>query len=113
MSLIKQYLLWLGPMRVALFASALIVVALVPDPQTQASYHGSDLFFTVLIPVLTPLIMMVLLLDALMGRVWLADARGAEREEAIRRYRTIVRLDLAATALVFLAWLPFFMALGR
>ncbi len=62
-----------------------------------------------LVPVLTPLIMMVLLLDALMARVWLADAEGEVR----RRYRTIVRLDLAFTALVFLVWLPFFMSLGR
>jgi len=109
MSLIKQYLLWLGPMRVALFLAALLAVVLVPDPQIPASYQGSALFYTVLVPVLTPLIMMVLLLDALMSRVWLADAEG----EAVRRYRTIVGLDLAFTLLVFLAWLPFFMSLGR
>lgn len=109
MSRLKQYVLWLGPMRVALFLSAVAVILLVPDPEVPVSYHGSELFFTVLVPVLTPLVVMVLWLDALMGRVWLADAEGEMR----RRYRTIVRLDLAFSALVFLVWLPFFMSLGR
>jgi len=68
---------------------------------------GWPLVTTVLIPVLAPMTFMVLLLDALMARVFLTDAEGAARQ----RYKTILLADLLAAAVLLLRWLPYFAAL--
>lgn len=103
----KYWVMRLGPMRIGLFVLAVVLVLLVPEPGTPAEYYGSGLFFSVLVPVLAPLLLAVLLLDALMSRVWLGDAQGDEA----RRYRTLLRLDLGFSLLLVLFWLPYFLAL--
>lgn len=97
----------LGPLRLTLLAAAVLVVVFAPAPGTPAVYHGWALARTVLLPVLAPLVVMVLLLDALMARVFLSDAEG----EARLRLRAAVRADLLAALAVVLYWLPYFMAL--
>lgn len=97
----------LGPMRLALLAGAVIVIVLAPAPGTKAIYHGWPLFRTVLLPVFAPLVVMLLLLDALMSRVFLSEAEG----EARLRLRTAVWVNLLAALAVVVYWLPYFMAL--
>ncbi|BAU46930.1 hypothetical protein SVA_0348 [Sulfurifustis variabilis] len=98
----------LGPLRIALLAAAVLVVVFAPAPGTKAVYHGWGLARTVLMPVLAPLVVMLLLLDALMARVFLSDAEG----EARARLRTVVWINLLVALALVLYWIPYFYALG-
>lgn len=102
---------WAGrirPLRVAMLGFTLLVMLLVPVPGTPAAAHGWAFVPTLLAPVLAPLILMVLLLDALMTRIFMTDATGAERA----RLKYIVAVDLVAAVALFLFWLPYFIAIG-
>lgn len=97
----------LGFLRLVVLAAVAVAVVLVPEPGTRAIYSGWPMVTTVLIPVLAPLLFMVLLLDALMARLFLTDAEGAAR----RRYRNIILINLLAAAALVLRWLPYYAAL--
>ena len=86
---LKQLLQWLGPLRVMLVLGALAMLVLRPVPGTKAIYAGWELVPTVLVPTITPMIFMVLLLDAIMGAVL-----RASRPREQRRYRAVIAIDL-------------------
>lgn len=109
MATIKHYTQQLGAMRVVLAVCTLLVIVLAPAAGTRASAEGWAFVPTLLVPVLAPLILMLLLLDALMGAVFMSDKVGEER----LRYRNVVRFNLILAALLFLYWLPYFLALGK
>lgn len=104
-----KWLVELGPMRVFLVMLALVLIAGAPRPGTPADLDGAALWTTVLFPTLMPIVFMVLMLDALMGRVLLGSARGAERA----RYRRIVTVNLAVGIFLVLWWVPYFVKLFR
>ena len=104
---IGTWLAQLGPLRITLLLCVALIIALAPAAGTQAVYSGWGLVRTVLIPVLAPLLFMVLLLDALMARVFMSEAAG----DARRRLRGIVLLDLVVAAVLVLTWIPYYMAL--
>lgn len=108
MNIPRKFLHALGPLRVALALGALAVLLLRPAPRTAAVYSGWALVPTFLAPVLTPMIFMVLLLDALMGAVLLVGEAGDRR-----RYRWVIAVDLALAAALVLWWWPYYSALGR
>ncbi|MFP5349815.1 MAG: hypothetical protein ACLGHO_08220 [Gammaproteobacteria bacterium] len=97
----------LGALRWMLIVAVIVVITLAPTPGTPASYSGWLLVRTVLAPVLAPLLAMVLLLDALMARVFMAELEGAPR----RRLRGIVLLNLLLTGVLVLYWVPYYSAL--
>ncbi len=97
----------LGVLRLALLAGALAAVLFMPAPGTRAVYSGWPLVTTVLVPVLAPIVFMVLLLDALMARLFLTDAEGGAR----RRFRTAILVNLVAAAVLLLRWMPYYVAL--
>jgi len=97
----------LGFLRVALVVMALLVMLGAPKPGTPAVLEGWQLWTTVLTPTLAPILFMVLMLDALMGRVMLGSAQGAERA----RYRRIVIVNLTVGLALVIWWLPYFIAL--
>lgn len=105
---LKQLLQWLGLLRGLLVLGALALLVLRPAPRTAAIYSGWALVPTVLAPTLTPMIFMVLLLDAIMGAVLLAS-RPRER----RHYRAVIAVDLVLAALLVIWWWPYFAVLGR
>jgi hypothetical protein len=47
--------------------------------------------------------------DALMSKIRASDTEG---EEQIR-FKKILRVELATVVILFIAWLPFFMAIGK
>ena len=62
-----------------------------------------------ILPVLAPMVFMVLMLDALMSRVWMSEAEGPEW----KRLRLVLRVDLIVGLVLLAYWLPYFIALGR
>ena len=96
----------LGALRLGLLFFAVLAVVLIPAPGTPAVYTGWPLVRTVLVPVLAPVLFMVLLLDALMARVFLTDAAGAAR----RRYKAAIVVNLLAAAILLIRWLPYYAA---
>jgi len=106
--LLVTYLKGLRPLRLILALLAVASMLLAPPAGTRIVMEGWPLYTTLIIPSLTPLIFFGLLLDALMGRVRLADSTGTE----IRRYRSIVWTDLVLTAGLVIAWYPLMSSLG-
>lgn len=97
----------LGVLRIALLVTSAVALVLIPAPGTRPVYSGWPLVTTLLIPVSTPLLFLLLLLDALMSRVFLIDAVGLDR----RRRKTAIVVNLIAAALLLLRWVPYYSAL--
>jgi hypothetical protein len=98
----------LGPMRWFLLASALVLIVTVPAPGTRAVMHGPAALTTMVIPALAPIVLMVLLLDALMSAVFMVDKRGEAR--AVMKLALI--LNLVFAGLLIAAWFPYFRAIA-
>ena len=98
-----------GVLRSLLAIAAVLLIVFATSPNVAPVYSGWPFIPSLLVPVLAPLILMLLLLDALMGRVLMSDMRGDER--ARRRDAVIVNLLLAAGLL--LRWVPYYLALGK
>lgn len=97
----------MGVLRVALVGLAILDMLASPRPGTPAIYSGWELVPTLILPVLAPILLQVLLLDALMGRVMMSSTKGAERA----RYRRIVTVNLIFSFALALWWLPYFLKL--
>jgi hypothetical protein len=106
---ISTILVQMKPLRVALAIIAILVAAFAVDAGTKANYDGIQVLLTLVLPALTPLVFLVLLLDALMNRVWLIDAAGDD----IAKYKTIMRIDLLLAAVIFIRWIPFFIEIWQ
>ena len=100
---LRQLLSWLGPLRLMLVLGVLALLVLRPAPGTPPVYAGWGMLPTLVLPALVPILVAVLVLDALMGAVWLASY-PAER----RRYRTVIGVSLGMALLLALWWWPFF-----
>ena len=97
----------MGVLRVVLIALVILDMLASPRPGTAVVYGGWESVTTLILPVLAPILLQVLLLDALMGRVMMSSAKGAERA----RYRRIVVVNLLFGAALVLWWLPYFLKL--
>jgi hypothetical protein len=97
----------LGFLRVSLVIMTVLVMVGAPKPGTAPILEGWGMWTTLLTPTLAPILFMVLMLDALMGRVMLGSAQGHERA----RYRRIVAVNLVTGIALLLWWLPYFMTL--
>ena len=97
----------LRPLRVVLILGAIVTMILRPEIGTPVAYEGWPIVRSLLAPVLAPLFFMVLMLDALMSKVWMSEAQGAER----KRLQVVVRTDLVIGVLLLIVWLPFFIAI--
>ena len=101
--LLKQ----MKPLRIVLSIAAILFCIFATPANTQAQYEGFQVITTLVLPALTPLLFLVLLLDALMNRVWRIDAVGSD----VNRYRNIMRVDLLLSLLILIFWAPYFIAI--
>lgn len=99
----------LRPLRAVLVLGAIIAILGKPAAGTPVAYAGWEMVSSLLIPVLAPLIFMLLMLDALMSRVWMSEAEGDEW----KRLRLVFRVDMVVGLALLAYWLPYFIALGR
>jgi len=97
----------MGVLRVGLIVLAILDMLGSPRPGTAAVYSGWEMVPTLILPVLAPILLQVLLLDALMGRVLMSSNKGAERA----RYRRTVAVNLVFSLALVLWWLPYFLKL--
>jgi hypothetical protein len=95
----------LGPMRLLLLATVLICVLLAPFADAEPT--GWGVLSAYIAPSVAVLLVFVLLLDALMNRVFAIDK--PEHERCLNRMRT--RTNLLAVGAILLAWGPFFYGL--
>ena len=99
----------LRPLRAVLILGAIITILGKPVAGTPVAYTGWEMVSSLLLPVLAPLIFMLLMLDALMSRVWMSEAEGDEW----KRLRLVFRVDMIVGLVLLAYWLPYFSALGR
>jgi len=101
--LLKQ----MRPLRILLSVAAIFLCIFATPADTPADYEGLGVLTTLILPALTPLVFLVMLLDALMNRVWLIDAKG----EDIQKFRNILLVDLILATMLFIFWIPYFISI--
>jgi len=94
-------------LRIMLLITTIFFNSVVPSAGTHESYKGVEALFNTVIPSLTPLIFMVLLLDALMSRVMI-DGKD-ESGKVIARRNSYISLTLAFSLVLF--WVSFYLDL--
>ena len=96
--------LWseIGALRVVLLAFTVLLLPTVWLSDMRP--EGGGVLFAYIAPTLVILMFFVLLLDALMNRVFMAEQEEAPRQRARRR----LRADLLAIALLCLFWGPYY-----
>ena len=126
---LRERVLELGALRVALLAAVAVLVASAlfaspypfgggdidtavamvsaNTPSTGIGYSIGLLWPTLIAPPLAVMMVFVVPLDMLMSRIYMTDKHGAERA----RYRRILAAEAVALALLVAAWAPFFVAL--
>jgi len=103
------FLQQLGALRVVLGLMAVAMLVGAPQPNTEAVFDGWQMWPTLIMPTLAPIIFMVLMLDALMSRVKMTSVKGEE----YARYRRFVIYNLVLGIVVAVYWTPYYLALGR
>ena len=104
----KSILLDLRPMRVILLLMVLISIVFRPAPGTEIVYEGWPVFSSLLLPVFSPILLMLLWLDSLIAKLWSTQTEGKEQ----KRYKMILRTNLTMSLVFVLIWYPYFKALG-
>jgi len=99
-----QTLRAVGPLRYALITATVLVIILRPELGVKLSYEGWSVVTDLLAPVITPILFMLLLLDAIMAMVYRSD----KPVEVKARYLRIVFLNLFLAIGLLLYWLPFY-----
>ena len=103
----KSLLYDLRPMRVALILIVLISIIFKPAPGTELVYEGWAVFSTLLLPVFSPILLMLLWLDSLIAKLWSTQTEGKEQ----KRYKMILRINLGLSLIFIVVWYPYFRAL--
>ena len=98
----------LRPMRIILITAVLISMIFKPAPGTELVYEGWPVFTTLLLPVFSPILLMLLWLDSLIAKLWSTQTEGAEQ----KRYKMILRINLSLSLIFILVWLSYFQALA-
>ena len=104
----KSVLLDFRPMRVVLLLMVLVSIVFRPAPGTEIVYEGWPVFSSLLLPVFSPILLMLLWLDSLIAKLWSTQTEGKEQ----KRYKMILRTNLTMSLIFILVWYPYFKALA-
>lgn len=99
----------LGFLRISLLLLGICDTLLAPPPGTYAAKQGLEVIPTLVAPAAAPIILMVILFDALMSKIRASDTVGEEH----KKFRSIMWAELAVVAFMLLGWLPYFLAIGK
>jgi hypothetical protein len=109
----KNILMQFHPMRLALYLCVVASILLRPSIGSELIFEGWTIVSSLLVPVLVPIFFMLLMLDALMSRVWLSDAIESKAIEAeVGRLKLINRTDLFLGIILLGFWVPFYVSLS-
>ena len=98
----------LGPLRLALLTMVAVDMILRPVPGSPPDLHGMGVFTDLIVPVLSPILFMLLLLDAIMTGVYMSGMKGEQKI----RYRYVLITNLLLAILFIWYWIPYFKALN-
>ena len=99
----------LGFLRISLLTLGVINAFLSPQPGTAINHAGFEVIPTLVAPASAPIIIMVILFDALMSKIRASDSTGEES----KKFKTIMWTELAVVAFMVMAWLPYYLAIGK
>lgn len=105
---IARFFRALGVLRSLLVGGALVVMVFAPGAGAETVYTGAGFVETIVMPVLAPLFLTGLLLDALMCRILRDDPAGG----GAQRLRLAMRTELVVALLLVIAYAPFFLSLS-
>lgn len=105
----KSVLLDFRPMRLALLLLVLISIIFRPAPGTEIVYEGWPVFSSLLLPVFSPILLMLLWLDSLIAKLWSTQTEGKEQ----KRYKMILKTNLTMSLIFILVWYPYFKSLAE
>ena len=97
-----------GPLRLALIIMVLVDLILRPVPGTPANFEGASVISDLIAPVMSPILLMLLLLDAIMTGVYMSGMQGDTRV----RYRYVLLTNLTLAIFFVWYWVPYFKALN-
>ncbi len=97
----------LGFLRISLLLLGIFDTLIAPPAGTYAVKQGIEVIPTLVAPAAGPIIMMVILFDALMSKIRASDTTGEER----KKFRSIMWTELAVVAFMVIGWLPYFLAI--
>jgi len=99
----------LGFLRISLLGLGIFNAFLSPAPGTAINHTGLEVIPTLVAPAAAPIIIMVILFDALMSKIRASDSSGEES----KKFKTIMWIELCVVAFMIMAWLPYFLAIGK
>ena len=104
MQQLKEFMTYIGELRVMLISTAVLCVAFIPFTNDDIRLEGWGLFPDVLAPVVSIMLVFGFILDMLMSRIFQSDSEG----EAKEKFAFIFKLEgLVLLAMIGL-WAPFF-----
>ena len=103
----KKFLINLGVLRICLFLFAIALLFIRPAPGTDAARSGIEMITTLIAPAITPIIFFLLMFDFMMSRIRMSDIEVREK------FKIISYVELSVAGILLLAWLPYFLAIGK
>lgn len=108
--MIGRFVERVGPLRVLLTLSTLIVIGFSPFTGDRAILEGWAIVPTLIVPAIVPILFFVIWLDILMASVFMSDQAEAAGKA---RFRFIVRMDLVLVVLLSASWARFFLSIAQ
>jgi hypothetical protein len=102
---ITQKIVAMGMLRILLLVLSMLLVVLMPFADVSLPPHGWGLLFGTVLPAAVPMLVMVLMLDALMCLVLKNDATAVRKKEL----NFAVGANLLFIVLLLALWLPVFL----
>lgn len=102
-SFIKSF----GALRIALIIAAVLLLFIRPAPGTSAARSGFEIIPTLIAPAMVPIVFMVLLFDIMMCRIRMSE------EDVRKKFQNISFTEIIIASILFIFWLPFFLAIGK
>ena len=98
----------IGPLRILLLALGLFFILLAQDSHTQISFDGLDVFFTLIMPAMVPILFMVLAFDIIM--LYVRKSSEEDEKSKIILSKTIWFSQIILV-LIVLRWYGYFYSL--